>query len=234
MENCLIVERLRTLKTLLRRRLARRGDVGQNSIEFVGLYIVVCLAIVSVATLPDVQDVPRRMEGAMCKVLECNKTNPGEDDAEITGGSFSGSGKGAAAVRAAMQWLGTPYSWGGGGLGGPTYGIEQGAGTKGFDCSGLTEYAWGQASGGKSIGGTTVPQSSFPGQRITDMSQLQPGDLMFFSDDGTQAGIHHVALASSPGTMVHAPRTGDVVKVERYAGNSYYTGEFVYGIRPAL
>ncbi|MQA98170.1 MAG: hypothetical protein GEV11_27495 [Streptosporangiales bacterium] len=233
MENCTIVERLLTFRTRLRSRLARRGDTGQNSIEFVGLYIVVCLAIVSVATLPDVQDVPRRMEGAICKVLECNKTNPGAEDAEITGGSFVGSGKGAAAVAAAMRWLGTPYSWGGGGPAGPSYGIEQGANTNGFDCSGLTEYAWYQATG-KSIGGTTVPQSSFPGQQITDMSQLQPGDLMFFSDDGTQAGIHHVALAHSPGNMIHAPSTGDVVKVERYAGNSYYTGEFVYAIRPAL
>lgn len=233
MENCTIVDRLQTLKSLFRRRLRALGDAGQNSIEFVGLYIVVCLAIVSITTLPEVQDVPRRMEASICKVLECNKVTPGLEDAEVDGSSFSGSGKGAAAVRAALRWLGTPYSWGGGGPNGPSYGIEQGANTNGFDCSGLTEYAWYQATG-KSIGSTTVPQSSFPGQRITDMNQLQPGDLMFFSSDGTQAGIHHVALAHSPGTMIHAPRTGDVVKVERYAGNSYYTGEFVYGIRPAI
>ncbi|GAA2152693.1 hypothetical protein GCM10009727_58480 [Actinomadura napierensis] len=55
------------------------------------------------------------------------------------------SGRGTIAVRAALHWLGTPYSWGGGGSAGPSYGIAQGAGTKGFDCSGLTQYAWAKA-----------------------------------------------------------------------------------------
>ncbi|MGK5558590.1 NlpC/P60 family protein, partial [Actinomadura kijaniata] len=55
------------------------------------------------------------------------------------------SGRGAVALRAALRWLGTPYSWGGGGPNGPSYGIAHGAHIKGFDCSGLTQYAWVQA-----------------------------------------------------------------------------------------
>ncbi|TDD84304.1 lytic murein transglycosylase, partial [Actinomadura rubrisoli] len=57
----------------------------------------------------------------------------------------TGSRRGALAVRAALRWLGTPYAWGGGGTTGPGYGIAQGAGIKGFDCSGLAQYAWAQA-----------------------------------------------------------------------------------------
>ncbi|MGI5202350.1 C40 family peptidase [Spirillospora sp. CA-108201] len=44
-----------------------------------------------------------------------------------------------------LRWLGTPYSWGGRGPSGPSYGTAHGAGTKGFDRSGLTQYALAQA-----------------------------------------------------------------------------------------
>jgi len=55
------------------------------------------------------------------------------------------SGAAQVAITAAAQWLGTPYAWGGGSLTGPSEGFGMGAGTVGFDCSGLTRYAWAQA-----------------------------------------------------------------------------------------
>ncbi len=51
----------------------------------------------------------------------------------------SPAGRGVIAVRAALRVIGMPYSWGGGGPSEPSFGTGWGAGTKGFDCSGLTE-----------------------------------------------------------------------------------------------
>ena len=48
----------------------------------------------------------------------------------------------SALIGLARQLIGTPYSWGGGGPGGPSYGIAQGAGTKGFDCSSFVQYLY--------------------------------------------------------------------------------------------
>ncbi|WP_221891596.1 NlpC/P60 family protein [Microbispora sp. KK1-11] len=56
-------------------------------------------------------------------------------------------------------------------------GTGRGAGTKGFDCSGLTEYVWSKA--GVSIGSSTGPQ--WHSGKHVDRSQLQPGDLVFFA-----------------------------------------------------
>ena len=112
---------------------------------------------------------------------------------------------GARAVSAAMQWLGTPYSWGGGSASGPTAGIGRGAGTVGFDCSGLTLYAWAQV--GVSLSHFTGSQWN-EGARISSMSQLLPGDLVFFGGD-----LGHMGMYIGGGQMIHAPHTGDVVKI---------------------
>jgi TP901 family phage tail tape measure protein len=105
-------------------------------------------------------------------------------------------------VAAARRWIGTPYSWGGGGPGGPSYGIGRGANTYGFDCSGLTEYAWWKGAG-KRIGGVTYTQhpASHP------ISGPRPGAL------GFSASLGHVALASDrPGYVIQAPYTGSFVQ----------------------
>ncbi|WP_233508542.1 C40 family peptidase [Spongiactinospora gelatinilytica] len=116
----------------------------------------------------------------------------------------------AIAVRAALAMLGIPYSWGGGGPTGPTYGIGRGARTRGFDCSGLTEYAWSQA--GVRIGTTTYEQwrvgSPVPKGKIS------PGDLVFYETDPARSGPDHVGLAISATHMVNAPHTGAVVRID--------------------
>lgn len=135
------------------------------------------------------------------------------------------------AITAAMQWLGTPYAWGGGNLDGPSRGIAQGAGTIGFDCSGLTRYAWAQA--GIALPRTAEQQWYAAGTRVPAFAALQPGDLVFFANDPSNpATIHHVAIALGNDSMLEAPRTGDVVRVTTgISTNAYWAPQFAGGLR---
>jgi cell wall-associated NlpC family hydrolase len=117
---------------------------------------------------------------------------------------------GGTALRAAMEMIGVPYSWGGGGAHGPSRGVGRGAGTRGFDCSGLAQYAW--ASAGVLIGRTTRQQWS-QGTRVP-RKRLRPGDLVFYDSNPRQQGPEHVGLAVDAERMVNAPFTGASVRVE--------------------
>jgi cell wall-associated NlpC family hydrolase len=127
---------------------------------------------------------------------------------------------GGSVVAAARSQIGRPYSWGGGGKYGPSYGIGRGAHTYGFDCSGLTQFAWWQ--GRKiDIGGTTYSQH--PNSHRTSK---RPGALGF-------PHLGHVMLASDkPGYVIQAPFTGShVQEVKRSTsdwrwpnGAGYYFG----------
>jgi cell wall-associated NlpC family hydrolase len=124
----------------------------------------------------------------------------------------------AIAIAAARSQLGVPYSWGGGDANGPTYGIAQGANTRGFDCSGLTLYAYAQA-------GITLSHLTWDQMRqgqVVPLSQIQPGDLVFYWGGG------HMALYVGGGQVIHAPQTGDVV---RYG--SLYMGPPELVVRPS-
>jgi len=129
------------------------------------------------------------------------------------------------AVSAAMGWLGTPYSWGGGGLTGPSEGFGRGRGVVGFDCSGLTRYAYAQA-------GITLPRVSADQFRVgtrlpreAGIAALMPGDLVFFAfNPVTGTGVHHVGIYVGGGQMVNAPRTGTTVRVEPLWLDSYAGG----------
>jgi len=127
----------------------------------------------------------------------------------------SASTKALGAVKAALSQLGVPYSWGGGGPDGPTYGSDQGANIKGFDCSGLTRYAYAQM--GISLPHYTGDQWN-AGTRISK-DQLKPGDLVFFYSD-----LHHMGMYIGDGKMVHAPQTGDVVKISSIEGRPFAGG----------
>ena len=112
------------------------------------------------------------------------------------------TGMGGRAVQLAMDYLGLPYVWGGGNINGPSGG--------GFDCSGLTSYALFKASGGK----VTLPRTSETQWNVgteVPMELAQPGDLLF--GNWGPAGPGHVAIYMGNGQMVHAPTTGDVVRV---------------------
>lgn len=155
----------------------------------------------------------------------CAELSPGKIPAE----ALAGAERGIIAVQAALRMRGTPYSWGGGGPDGPSFGIGRGAGTRGFDCSGLAEYAWSRA--GARIGGDTSAQWN-AGIHVP-RSQIRPGDLIFFaSNPANAATIHHVGIAIDATRMVHAPFTGSTVRVDTWAGTPSREREFIGVVRP--
>ena len=115
------------------------------------------------------------------------------------------------AIHWAFEEIGVPYSWGGGDENGPSEGFAQGAGTVGFDCSGLTLFIYHKA--GIRLDHWTGSQWH-QGKRISSRSDLLPGDLMFFAYDTSNSDtIHHVSIYIGKGKMIEAPYTGEVVRV---------------------
>ena len=98
-------------------------------------------------------------------------------------------------VGIAMRYLGVPYVWGG-------------ASPSGFDCSGFVMYVYAQV-------GVSLPHSSYAqygaGSPVS-RGDLQPGDLVFFD------GLGHVGIYVGGGSFIHAPHTGDVVKISSMTG----------------
>jgi len=131
------------------------------------------------------------------------------------GGSF-----GDAVVNAAVRWLGTPYSWGGGTATGPSVGFGPGAGINGFDCSGLVIYAIAQASGGELLLSHSSQEQATKGARVEPGAML-PGDVIAFDYGGIGGGYSHIGIYIGGGSMVHAPATGDVVKISDLSDPSY-------------
>ena len=142
----------------------------------------------------------------------------------LAGPDHEGDGTaGARAVEAAMQWLGTPYSWGGGGFNGPSLGIGSGSHTVGFDCSGLAQYAWYQAAGIR-LPRVTDDQVKALAQ-VPAGAPLRAGDLLFFRDPADPPGVYfHVGIYDGQGNMIHAPRPGKTVEiVHNVLADPYYT-----------
>ena len=142
----------------------------------------------------------------------------------------TGDGTGQAIVEAATHYVGTPYSWGGGDIGGPTLGTYtspslDGTRTVGFDCSGLVMAAVHHATGvtlphsaedqGKDARGRLVPR---------DWSQMRAGDIVSFSEDGSGApdSFGHVGIYLGGGKMIHAPRPGKSVEIVQLKGSAYF------------
>jgi cell wall-associated NlpC family hydrolase len=109
-------------------------------------------------------------------------------------------------VGIAMHYLGVPYVWGG-------------STPRGFDCSGFVAYVFAQI-------GVSLPHSSYAQYGMgtaVSISQLEPGDLVFFT------GASHVGIYIGGGQFIHAPHTGDVVKISSLSG--YYSSNFAGGRR---
>ncbi|MBG0813187.1 C40 family peptidase [Planomonospora sp. ID82291] len=127
---------------------------------------------------------------------------------------------GRTAAAAALRRLGTPYAWGGGSGGGPTRG--------GFDCSGLALHAWSKAG----VRLAHYTGSQFRQGRRVPFSRLRAGDLVFFG--GGSGDPTHVGVYLKDGTMVHAPKTGDVVRTVDFADSPYYRARYRGAVRPSV
>ncbi|MFA5843535.1 MAG: NlpC/P60 family protein [Coriobacteriia bacterium] len=117
-------------------------------------------------------------------------------------------------VDVALRFLDVPYQWGG-------------TSPAGFDCSGLVQFVFAQC-------GIALPRASrsqyrcgthIAADRVED---LRPGDLVFFGTDADPARVHHVGIYVGDGNYLHAPATGDRVRVssltERIAQRGDYVG----------
>ena len=124
-------------------------------------------------------------------------------------------------IRRAMSQIGVPYSWGGGTAAGPSRGIDDGAGTVGFDCSGLILFAFAGV-------GIRLPHysgSQYNAGRKIPSSQMRRGDVIFYGPGGSQ----HVTLYLGDGEMLEAQQTGVPVKVSRVrtSGMTPYVVRFI-------
>lgn len=124
-------------------------------------------------------------------------------------------------IKRAMSQMGVPYSWGGGNAAGPSRGIDSGAGTVGFDCSGLMLYAFA----GVGIKLDHYSGSQYNAGRKVPTSQMRRGDMLFWGPNASQ----HVALYLGDGQMIEAPYTGSVVKISpvRTSGMTPYATRLI-------
>jgi cell wall-associated NlpC family hydrolase len=127
-----------------------------------------------------------------------------------TGGTYNGPASGPArkALDYAYAQLGKPYIYGG-------------TGPKGYDCSGLTMMAWRAA-------GVSIPRvvpDQYNATRHVAKANLQPGDLVYFLNMG------HEGMYVGSGRFIHAPKTGDVVKLDSMS-NPYWVSAYEGASRP--
>ena len=146
------------------------------------------------------------------------------EKSQVSGGSVvSGdSAVGNAIAQKALTRVGYMYVWGG------CHSMSEIANPNhtAFDCSGLVNWAYYQS--GVNIGSNNTKSLASKGVSVS-RNNMQAGDIILFSSNGSTSGIHHVGIYIGGGNMVHAPQTGEPVQVA-YLGYSYWQKEW-YDVR---
>lgn len=114
------------------------------------------------------------------------------------------SENGQAIVMYSKMFLGIPY-------------MNAGTTTAGFDCSGFVQYVYAHF-------GVNLPRTTYDQVKVgTKVSKddLKPGDIVFF---GTEDNVYHDGIYIGGGRFIHAPKTGDVIRIEYLKYMEFYTG----------
>jgi cell wall-associated NlpC family hydrolase len=146
----------------------------------------------------------KRQEAAQQAQLEAAaRERLGSSTPPVSGGGNPPPGQYGGVVGIAMRYLGVPYRWGGA------------SPSTGFDCSGFTMYVFAQV--GVSLPHNAAMQYGY-GSPVS-RENLQPGDLVFFN------GLGHMGIYIGGNQFIHAPHTGDVVKISPMTG--WYASTYV-------
>ncbi len=144
-----------------------------------------------------------------------------DEPTSVAVGSVRGPQAIEYAIRRGGSQMGVPYSWGGGKPAGPTRGIDSGANTVGFDCSGLTQFSYAGV-------GVLIPKYSgdqYNTGRKIPVAQAKRGDLLFWGPGGSQ----HVAMYLGGGKMLEASGSAGKVTVSpvRTSGIQPYAARII-------
>ena len=133
--------------------------------------------------------------------------------AAVQGAELDAAPQAKKALAIAKEYLGTPYQWGGA------------TPQTNFDCSGLMQWSYKQV-------GIDIPRVTYDqvnvGEHIQSVDKLEAGDLIFFQD--SSGDMHHVGMYIGAHKFIHAPHTGDVVKISSL-DEPYYKEQFAGGRR---
>lgn len=145
-----------------------------------------------------------------------SSSSSSDDSSSSSTTSSSANVSGDDIALKALSKRGCPYVWGA-------------SGPSSFDCSGLVW--WAHAQCGITFGRTDTRGLSSMGTAVS-FSNLQPGDVLIFSSNGSYSGIHHTGIYIGNGMMVHAPHSGATVSVvtitSGYYRNQFYTARRLY------
>ena len=132
--------------------------------------------------------------GTTVNTTESNSSNNTQTGTSDSTSTVTGSASAQAVIAEAKKYLGVPYKWGG-------------SSPSGFDCSGFTSYVYKKV-------GISLPRTSRAQQNVgtkVSLSNVQPGDLVFMGKPA-----YHVGIYIGGGKYIHAPQTGDVVKIASF------------------